>query len=169
MLADALRTLYEYNRWATETLLEMAGRLTPTQLHTPGGAGPGSVRNTLVHLIAAQRSWLAWWDGSLPADEAYRLTLDPADFPDIAAVRASWEALEQATGEFLSGLSDQDAARVYDNTLPDGTDFRMLLWQMMLHVVNHGTQHRSEVAAMLTGFGQSPGNLDLLFHLWPRG
>jgi uncharacterized damage-inducible protein DinB len=40
---------------------------------------------------------------------------------------------------------------------------------MMLHVANHGTQHRSEVAAMLTGFDQSPGSLDLLDYLGTRG
>ena len=41
----------------------------------------------------------------------------------------------------------------------------MALWGMMEHVLNHGTQHRAEVAAMLTGFGHSPGDLDLLFYL----
>ena len=35
----------------------------------------------------------------------------------------------------------------------------------MLHQVNHATQHRSEVAAMLTGFGHSPGWLDLIRYL----
>ncbi|HYU21327.1 MAG TPA: DinB family protein [Chloroflexota bacterium] len=53
-------------------------------------------------------------------------------------------------------------------TLPNGAEFRLPLWQMMLHVANHGTQHRSEVAALLTGFGQSPGDLDLLVYLWDR-
>ncbi len=39
------------------------------------------------------------------------------------------------------------------------------LWQMMLHQVNHATQHRSEVAVIWTQFGHSPGALDLLHDL----
>ena len=43
-----------------------------------------------------------------------------------------------------------------------GNDFVRPRWLILAHVVNHGTQHRSETARYLTDCGHSPGELDLL-------
>lgn len=163
MLAETLRTLYGYSTWATDRVFDAAARLTPEQLDVPGQAGRGSIRQTLLHMITTQKGWLAWWDGSLPPEEAIRVRLDLTENPDLAAIRGAWDQVAEQTQAFVNGLSDEDAARTFTFTPPHGPSWTMPLWQMMLHVANHGTQHRSEIAAILTAAGHSPGDLDLLY------
>lgn len=165
MLAATLRTQYAYNSWATRRVLDTAAKLTPEQLDEPGTAGHGSVRETFIHLMEAHHGWLSWWDGSLSAEESYALTMDRAAFPDISSLKVAWSEIERQTEAFVRGLSGADPERVYSMSMPNGGVWEMALWGMMLHVANHGTQHRSEIAALLTGFGHSPGDLDLLYFL----
>ncbi len=163
MTLELIRTLYDYGRWADEQIFEAAEGLTTEQLNTPGTAGHGSIRDTLVHLISAQHSWLSWWDGSMTAEESMTNSLDPAAYPDVDAVRALWSEVQQQTWAFIDQLTEESVEREYSTTLPwSGQTVSFTLWQMMTHVANHGTQHRSEAAAMLTAFEHSPGFLDLI-------
>jgi uncharacterized damage-inducible protein DinB len=162
MLAAAMRTFYDYNHWATEKIMNAAACLTQEQLDEPGTAGHGSIRQTLLHMIDTHKGWLSWWDGSLSAQDAMMLSLDPADYPDLAAVRRAWDALAEQTRAFTGTLSDEDMERTFTTEIPDGSAVTFVLWKMMLHVANHGTQHRSEIAAMLTVFDCSPGDLDIV-------
>jgi uncharacterized damage-inducible protein DinB len=174
MLDDVVRTLYDYNSWANGRVLDRVAELTAEQLNAPGTAGHGSIRETFVHVINAQRGWLAFWDGTNPsfgriAGSASGTGLRAEDLADAAALRKAWQAIDANTHAFTSKLDDGALAREYTRARPGQPTQTLPLWQMMLHVVNHGTQHRSEIAAMLTGFDHSPGALDVTAFLRERG
>lgn len=171
MQAEVTRTMFDYSDWAMAKVLGAADGLTREQLNTPGTAGRGSVRETLFHLIRAHHGWLSMWDGSMSPGTALGFSLyfdDLDDFPDVDAIRAYWNDVFGQTTAFTSDLNDGDMARVYTETYPNGETESFILWQMMVHVVNHGTQHRSEVAAMLTDFGHSPGDIDMIFYFFEQ-
>ena len=160
MTGDMVRTLYRLSAWATARILEQAARLRPDELARPSGASFSSVRETLVHIMAAQWIWLERWNGTSPT-----ALLDAREFPDIASLRARWDQIDAETQRFVAGLTDADLARVvaYKNT--HGERWAYPLWQQVVHQVNHATQHRGEVAAALTELGHSPGDLDLLIYI----
>jgi uncharacterized damage-inducible protein DinB len=164
VIGELIHTLYRYNAWANGRVLDTAGRLTPEQLVAGGGASFESVRDTLVHAMSAQWIYLERWEGRLP-----RAALDPREFPDLASIRAWWDALERRTEAFVGGLDDARLAAVVEYGNFAGERWAYPLWQQMVHQVNHGTQHRSEAAVMLTQLGHSPGWLDFLYFIDLQG
>jgi uncharacterized damage-inducible protein DinB len=108
--------------------------------------------------------YLERWRGRSP-----RARPDLEEFPELASVRARWEEIERDTQVFVGELSDTQLARVVQYTNIEGQQWAYPLWQQMIHQVNHGTQHRSEAAVMLTQFGFSPGWLDFLYFIDVQG
>lgn len=163
MLLDAVRRLYEYNRETTRRLLDAAADVDPNDLTAVIVIGQPSIRDTFVHVCSAQSAHLATWSTLPGASVWVHTSVDSIDLPDLAAVRRRWSALSAGTDAFLATLrTDHDLARRYSRTRSDGTLIERELWLGMLHVANHGTQHRAEIAVMLTALGRSPGDLDLL-------
>ncbi len=158
MLTDVIRNLYDYNAWANARILDAAAPLTSAQLLAPGGASFDSVRDTLVHTMAAQWLYLERWQGRSP-----RAMPEPASFPDLGTIRARWTEIERDTQAFVATLDDARLAADVAYTNTQGERWAYPLWQQMIHQVNHATQHRSEAAVLLTQLGHSPGWLDLLY------
>ncbi len=156
----SLQLLYDYNAWANARVLDRSADLSQEQLLADQGASYPSLRDTLVHTMSAQWIWLSRWQGTSPS-----ALHKPTEFPDVVTIRGRWDLIEADTQQFISELDPSRLAAdlAYRNTR--GVRWVYPLWQQMLHQVNHGTQHRSEAAMILTQFGRSPGDLDLLVYM----
>jgi uncharacterized damage-inducible protein DinB len=152
--------LYAYGDWANDRLLAGAERLAAPDLRRRFSEGALGILESFAHLVSADRRWFARFrDIALPPG------LTVADLPTVAAVRKTWGDLAAERRAYIAGLDE--AALGATIRWQDGQETRALLrWQGLVQCANHGTQHRSEIAAMLTDCGQSPGDLD--FGLWCR-
>ena len=149
MNPNDIMTLYCYNDWARRRVLDQAVRVSPEQFVAPAPVPQGSLRGTLVHALAAEVAWRRRWQGDSPA-----VLLNETDLPTFEALQDRWEQEAQTLRDFVAGLTDDDLNRtIHYQTTRGGA---------MADVVNHGTQHRSEAAMLLTGYGYSPGDLDLI-------
>lgn len=150
--------LFRYNDWANERILAMAARVTADEFAQPNDFGWGSLKGALVHLMDAEYAWRV-----LLKDGEHVTWLQPEDFANVAAIRARWTEERAAFWAYLEGLSSDDLSATI--SYEGDTKRYRALWHCLAHVVNHGTQHRAECAALLTGFGHSPGNLDFTVYL----
>jgi uncharacterized damage-inducible protein DinB len=157
VLLDVIRSLYQYSTWANQRILISSSNLTPEQFVAPEGSSYPSVRDTLVHTMSAEWIWLSRWNGISP-----NAMFKALDYPNIQSIQARWDALDAETQKFIDQLKPAMLAENISYVNLRGEQWAYPLWQQMFHQVNHGTQHRSEVAALLTQFGFSPGNLDFL-------
>jgi uncharacterized damage-inducible protein DinB len=153
-------TLYGYNQWATARIVNAAVHVTQEQFLAPATFPHGGLRGTLVHVMFAEWIWRQRWTGVSPT-----VRLKPEDYPTVESLFARWAEEERQLRDFVDQLTDErlNSAIHYTNT--SGKPFDRILWHMMAHVVNHGTQHRAEAAALLTEFGCSPGDIDMIFFL----
>jgi uncharacterized damage-inducible protein DinB len=158
-MLEGIRDLYAYSAWANTRILAMADQLVPEQ-YMADADGRGSIRDTLVHTASAQWLWLERWRGNSPHE-----LWDPAELPDVAALRTRWEVVEESTSAYIAMLREPDLGRVVSYLNFQGETWSYPLWQQLLHQVNHSTQHRSEAALLLTKLGYSPGWLDLLVYV----
>ena len=58
--------------------------------------------------------------------------------------------------------SNEDIDRIFERGFPDGSSNKRVRWEILFQVINHGTQHRSKVAIMLTKLGYSPVDMEIL-------
>jgi uncharacterized damage-inducible protein DinB len=148
-----LEVLYEYNRWANARILGAAAKISAAQFLAPGEFPHGGLRGTLVHTLFAEWTWRLRWQGAAPF-----VRWKPDDFPSLASLKTRWFEEEMKLMEFVDGLTEERLTTEFDYISTEGNPHRRVVWETMVHLVNHGTQHRSEAAAILTTMGQSPAN-----------
>jgi uncharacterized damage-inducible protein DinB len=153
---DTLRLQLDYSAWASQRLLDAAAKLSPEELTRDFKTSDKCVLDTLVHVYAADRIWLA-----RVLAESRATFADPED-RDLTLLQTEWPALHQRWKLWLRDFSDDDVLRVISFRNMKGRPYSQPVWQILLHVVNHGTHHRGQISGFLRAMGHTPPPLDLM-------
>ena len=159
MNANAFRHFYDYhfseNRKIWDTCIMP---LTQEQFTQPVAYSIGSVRNQIVHLMSVDEAWFSGLRG-IEAPES----LNSADSEDRKIIRAHWDTVEQNMRAYLASLRDD---MLFEKPFGEGEDKDLILWQVLLHVGNHGTDHRAQLLRLLNDLGVKTGPQDYIFYVY---
>jgi len=161
MNVQDLQFLYDFYYWGRDRILDNVAKLSQAQYLEPKPYSHGSVHKTLVHVLSAEWLWrMRCQEHISPSAAAATEAFPPPD--SLELLRGQWQQEEERMRSYLRGLTDQDLAGVVAYKRLQGEPQQNVLWHVLCHVVNHGTEHRSILAAELTAYGYSPGDLDLI-------
>jgi len=155
MDTGSLLAFVRFHAWANRRIIETAAKLPDDELRQPAPLDHGTAFQTLRHLVDVDWSWREFCTGN-DVGETYIWERVPLE--DLASI-GTFSAEEDA--RLSAYVRSLDEASLAQQLVLDD-EMSVPRWLIVAHVVNHGTQHRSELARFLTDRGHSPGELDLI-------
>jgi uncharacterized damage-inducible protein DinB len=155
---DDFRTLIDYNYALYDRVWDSIMQLTDEQFVQDNGYSHGSIRNQIVHVATVDTRWLG---GLQERPEARQFMLDASDYVTREQARALWDATARAVSDYVGSLDDESLER-HPRGLPGP------VWQVLAHLVNHGTDHRAQILRALYDLGAPTFDQDLILYLWAR-
>jgi uncharacterized damage-inducible protein DinB len=152
---DYLQTLMRYKAWANELVFDAAAKLPQAELTAPRKIVFGSMLRTLNHVYAMDEVWRAHLEGR---PHGYT-TRNPEACPPLAELHDAQNSIDGWFVQYADSLSRED--EIVDFQFIGGGPGAMTRRDILLHVANHGTYHRGNVAAMMYQAGVAPPTTDL--------
>jgi len=156
LMNDNFATLYSFDRWANDTMLDACRKLSPEQYAAEPIPGWPPIRFTVYHIAAVTDAWVRGLvndpDQSFPTES------------DVATPAAAAKMLDRAYRNLYSLLPLLTPERlVTPQTFKSGGQAVVVApWVVLRHVVNHTSYHRGQVASKLKRFDVQQPETDFI-------
>lgn len=157
---NPLTEMFLHNLWANQQLLRICEPLTHEQLEARCDGTYGSIRETLLHIVRAEAGYLRTL-GETPPESASRLSPEAS----IEELRESAAEIDEALAALAGRIAPNDtfAARY------EGRIFQLPGPRCLVQVINHATEHRAQIATILTQLGIEPPELSGWTYMFAMG
>jgi uncharacterized damage-inducible protein DinB len=160
MNANAFRQFYDYHFSENRKIWDLyVTQLSHEQFTQQVSYSHGSVRDQIVHLMNVDEGWFNELQGVESEEPS-----PPAGLDDRESIRARWASIEQSMRAYLAQLQD-DMLFAKPIREPE-EDANLIVWQVLLHVANHGTDHRAQLLRLLNDLGIETKSQDYIFYVY---
>lgn len=153
---DLFKTFIEYHVDMTRRVWNSIEQITDEQFLAEDAYSRGSIRNLMVHLTNTDSNWLAGLKNIPEDQETPRKEYE--DYPDRSSVRTYWEETAKDMIEYAENVAEIELDE-------NPVDIPHPRWQVLLHMINHGTDHRSTVLQKLHELGAPTFDQDFIIWL----
>jgi uncharacterized damage-inducible protein DinB len=144
--------MFEHNRWANDRLLDFCARLDDAMLDTSLAGHYGTIREMLWHIVRSEVTYHAVL--TTPRPDERRLNESP--IPPLADMIE----LNRKTGDlFIQCARDIPGDAILEG-VRCGEHYVISASVMFIQAINHATEHRTQISAILTLQGLEPPSLD---------
>ncbi len=144
-MTTPLADFFKYHLWANLRILDACAHLADAQLDAPVPGTFGSVRETLVHIFAAEEGYIRIFMGQQLTEP-----LREGDaFPGFDELRRR----ARRSGESLLAIVEQFDPEQLLRLAYDGRFYDVPAILVLIQAINHATDHHSQVTTMLSQQG----------------
>jgi uncharacterized damage-inducible protein DinB len=160
MNADAFRYLYDYHFTENRRIWDnCVTPLSSEQFARTVAYSHGSVRNQIIHLVDVDELWFSELCGIQPSEPYPATSRD-----DRENIRTKWDSVEKIVRNYLAQLRDD---MLFNKPIKEPEeDQGLMVWQVLLHVVNHGTDHRAQLLRLIHDLGVKTTSQDFIFYVY---
>jgi uncharacterized damage-inducible protein DinB len=160
MNANAFHYLFEYHFGENRKMWDdYLVPLSFKQFNQDSSYSQGSARGQIVHLMSVDEAWFSELRGVPPSEP-----VPPSDQDDRSILRTRWDGIEHGMRNYLAGLQD---AMLFSRPIREPEeDTNLMVWQVLLHIVNHGTDHRAQLLRQLHDLGAKTTSQDFIFYVY---
>ena len=145
--SDPLKILLAHDQWATRQILDACSKLSEEQFHQRFEIGPGSLHDTITHMLGAMQRWTQLLMGQ---EMAARLEADGR-----RSVGELVGLLEVCAKE-LAGEANRLPLDATVSRTREGKVYQFTRGAVLTHVATHGMHHRAQCLNMLKQLGVKP-------------
>lgn len=158
MIVERLKKLSRYNIWAWDHVIDSMQQISDEEFKKERPFFWGSLHGLLAHSLAAEIIWIERLNHNAP-----RVLLSEEDFKTIDEIVAEWQTIRSRWGDYLDQLTDESAVTELTFADTQGFDRSVMIADIITHVFNHATDHRSQMTPFLHQLGFATPSLDYVY------